>query len=58
MLIIKIYRHKFNPISLDHKDFLGIPERITHNKCGIIKNNTNVIIAKQTNEVLGYIDEN
>ena len=46
------------PISLDHKDFLGDTlKEITHNKCGIIKNNTNVIIAKQTNEVLGYIDE-
>jgi len=46
------------PISVDHKDFLGDTlEEITHNKCGIIKDNTNVIIAKQTNEVLAYIDE-
>ncbi|MBL61646.1 MAG: bifunctional folylpolyglutamate synthase/dihydrofolate synthase [Candidatus Pelagibacter sp.] len=45
------------PISLDHKDFLGQTlQEITHNKCGIIKNNTNVIISKQCNEVLGYID--
>ncbi len=46
------------PISIDHKDFLGDTlKEITHNKCGIIKNNTNVIIAKQKNEVLRYIDE-
>ena len=46
------------PISIDHKDFLGETlKEITHNKCGIIKNNTNVIIAKQTNEVLGYIEK-
>jgi dihydrofolate synthase/folylpolyglutamate synthase len=46
------------PISMDHKDFLGNTlKEITHNKCGIIKDNTNVIIAKQSNEVLGFIDE-
>ena len=46
------------PISMDHKDFLGDTlKEITHNKCGIIKDNSNVIIAKQSNEVLGYIDE-
>ena len=46
------------PISMDHKDFLGDTlKEITHNKCGIIKNNSNVIIAKQSSEVLGYIDE-
>ena len=46
------------PISMDHKDFLGNTlKEITHNKCGIIKNNSNVIIAKQSSEVLGYIDE-
>jgi len=46
------------PISMDHKDFLGETlKEITHNKCGIIKNNSNVIIAKQSSEVLGYIDE-
>ena len=46
------------PISLDHKDFLGDTlKEITRNKCGIIKDNTNVIIAKQTNEVLVYIEE-
>ena len=46
------------PISFDHQDYLGNTlKEITHNKCGIIKNNSNVIIAKQTNEVLGYIDE-
>tara|TARA_A100001011_G_scaffold399031_1_gene505887 strand:+ start:16360 stop:17649 length:1290 start_codon:yes stop_codon:yes gene_type:complete len=46
------------PISIDHKDLLGNTlKEITHNKCGIIKDNTKVIIAKQTNEVLGYIDE-
>ena len=46
------------PISMDHKDFLGNTLReITHNKCGIIKDNSNVIIAKQSSEVLGYIDE-
>ena len=46
------------PISMDHKDFLGDTlKEITHNKCGIIKDNSNVIIAKQTNEVLGFIDE-
>ena len=46
------------PISIDHKDFLGNTlKEITHNKCGIIKDHTNVIIAKQSNEVLGFIDE-
>ncbi|MCI5053580.1 MAG: bifunctional folylpolyglutamate synthase/dihydrofolate synthase [Pelagibacteraceae bacterium] len=46
------------PISMDHKDFLGDNlKEITHNKCGIIKDNSNVIIAKQSSEVLGYIDE-
>ena len=46
------------PISMDHKDFLGDTlKEITHNKCGIIKDNSNVIIAKQNSEVLGYIDE-
>jgi len=46
------------PISMDHKDFLGNTlKEITHNKCGIIKDHTNVIIAKQSNEVLGFIDE-
>ena len=46
------------PISMDHKDFLGDTlKEITHNKCGIIKDNTNVIIAKQSNEVLRFIDE-
>ena len=46
------------PISIDHKDFLGDTlKEITHNKCGIIKDNSNVIIAKQSSEVLGYIDE-
>ncbi len=46
------------PISMDHKDFLGDTlKEITHNKCGIIKDNSNVIIAKQSSEVLGHIDE-
>jgi len=46
------------PISMDHKDFLGDTlKEIVHNKCGIIKDNSNVIIAKQSSEVLGYIDE-
>ncbi|EMH79656.1 folylpolyglutamate synthase/dihydrofolate synthase [alpha proteobacterium HIMB114] len=46
------------PISMDHKDFLGDTlKEITHNKCGIIKDNSNVIIAKQSSEVLGYVDE-
>ena len=46
------------PISIDHKDFLGDTlKEITHNKCGIIKDNSTVIIAKQSSEVLGYIDE-
>jgi dihydrofolate synthase/folylpolyglutamate synthase len=46
------------PISMDHKDFLGDTlKEITHNKCGIIKDHSNVIIAKQTNEVLGFVDE-
>ena len=46
------------PISMDHKDFLGDTlKEITHNKCGIIKDNSNIIIAKQSSEVLGYIDE-
>ena len=46
------------PISMDHKDFLGDTlKEITHNKCGIIKDNSSVIIAKQSSEVLGYIDQ-
>jgi dihydrofolate synthase / folylpolyglutamate synthase len=46
------------PISMDHKDFLGDTlKEITHNKCGIIKDNVNVVIARQSNDVLGFIDE-
>ena len=46
------------PISMDHKDFLGDTiKEITHNKCGIIKDNSNIIIAKQSSEVLSFIDE-
>ncbi len=46
------------PISMDHKDFLGDTlKEITHNKCGIIKENSNVVIGKQSNEVLKFIDE-
>ena len=52
-------------IGLDHEEFLKNPNSkteseilkdITFNKLAAIKNNTNVIIAKQKPEVLGYID--
>ena len=46
------------PISNDHLEYLGPTLKdIVRNKCGIIQQNTNIIIAKQTTEVMGYIDE-
>ena len=46
------------PISNDHLEYLGPTLKdIIRNKCGIIQQNTNIIIAKQTTEVMGYIDE-
>ncbi len=47
------------PISNDHLEYLGPTIKdIVYNKCGILKNDTKIIISKQTNEVLKYIDEN
>ena len=46
------------PISNDHLEYLGPTLKdIVRNKCGIIQQITNIIIAKQTTEVMGYIDE-
>ncbi len=45
------------PISFDHQEFLGDTlAKITYEKCAIFKNNTKIIISKQTPEVLKYID--
>lgn len=44
-------------ISNDHLEYLGPTLKdIVRNKCGIIKDNTNIIISKQTSEVMSYID--
>ena len=44
-------------ISNDHLEYLGPTLKdIVRNKCGIIKDNTTIIISKQTLEVMGYID--
>ena len=44
-------------ISNDHLEYLGPTLKdIVRNKCGIIKDNTTIIISKQTFEVMGYID--
>ena len=44
-------------ISNDHLEYLGPTLKdIVRNKCGIIRDNTTIIISKQTLEVMGYID--
>jgi len=46
------------PISEDHLEYLGPTLKdIVRNKCGIIKEKTNIIISKQTSEIMKYIDE-
>jgi dihydrofolate synthase/folylpolyglutamate synthase len=46
------------PISYDHMEFLGDTlEKITHEKCGILKQDTQIIIAKQSSQVLKQIDK-
>jgi dihydrofolate synthase/folylpolyglutamate synthase len=46
------------PISFDHMEFLGDTlEKITHEKCGILKKNTQIIIGKQSPSVLKQIDK-
>ncbi|MSP06754.1 MAG: bifunctional folylpolyglutamate synthase/dihydrofolate synthase [Candidatus Fonsibacter sp.] len=46
------------PISNDHEEFLGDTlEKITYEKCGILKQNTKIIISKQSSQVLKQIDK-
>ena len=46
------------PISLDHLEYLGPTLKdIVRNKCGIIKEKTNIVISKQSAETMKYIDE-
>ena len=46
------------PISYDHMEFLGDTlEKITAEKCGILKQQTQIIIAKQSSSVLKQIDK-
>ena len=46
------------PISLDHLEYLGPTLKdIVRNKCGIIKEKTNIILSKQSSETMKYIDE-
>jgi len=46
------------PISYDHMEFLGDTlEKITHEKCGILKQDTQIIIGKQSPTVLKQIDK-
>lgn len=46
------------PIDLDHQDFLGDTiAKIAQEKCGIIKKNCPVFVAKQSNEALEVISE-
>ncbi len=46
------------PISYDHLEYLGPTLKdIVRNKCGIIQKKTNIIISKQSTEVMKYIDE-
>ena len=46
------------PISYDHMEFLGDTlEKITYEKCGILKQNTKIIISKQSSQVLKQIDK-
>ena len=47
-----------SPISIDHLEYLGPTLKdIVRNKCGIIKEKTNIIISKQSSEVMSYIDK-
>ena len=46
------------PISYDHLEYLGPTLKdIIRNKCGIIQKKTNIIISRQSTEVMKYIDE-
>ncbi len=46
------------PISLDHLEYLGPTLKdIVRNKCGIIKEKTNIVISKQSAETMKHIDE-
>ena len=46
------------PISLDHLEYLGPTLKdIVRNKCGIIKEKTNIVISKESAEKIKYIDE-
>ena len=46
------------PISYDHLEYLGPTLKdIVRNKCGIIQKKTNIIISRQSTEVMKYIDE-
>ena len=46
------------PISYDHLEYLGPTLKdIVRNKCGIIQKKTNIIISRQSTEVIKYIDE-
>jgi len=46
------------PISYDHMEFLGDTlEKITTEKCGILKQDTQIIISKQSSTVLKQIDK-
>jgi dihydrofolate synthase / folylpolyglutamate synthase len=46
------------PISYDHMEFLGDTlEKIAHEKCGILKQDTQIIIGKQSPSVLKQIDK-
>ena len=46
------------PISYDHQEFLGNTlEKITIEKCGILKQDTQIIISKQSSTVLKQIDK-
>ena len=45
-------------ISLDHLEYLGPTlQDIVRNKCGIIKEKTNIIISKQSSEAMKFMDE-
>ena len=46
------------PIGLDHQEFLGKKiEKITLEKLGIIKKNSNIIISKQSKKVKNFIKQ-
>ena len=46
------------PISLDHKEFLGNNlKKITDEKLGIIKTSSSIIVGKQSEEIISYIQK-